>query len=300
MNGSYYSPKAGSSAYYERSSQTNTKKLAQPSFEIKPTMDLCNLYVKGIEPGLTSSDLFNLFKPFGRIISARVMEETGSNSSSSSNKGFGFVSFSQSIEAAQALIAMHQPTNDNNHNTMGVRFHEPRVPRPEHNFSHQLAILSQHSELAAHFYTRSNNKIVPLRTMILEDKQDTSFASQTSVYYTSPPAPPPPYYYPAYWTDHRGVVYTNVYHPYIQPSSSMIYHDNDDDDDTTRQKLLGMLEQQANISPSNQKQLKQKLLGLSRAEQISCIHHPVYFKEKINAFLLQSKANDNTEQDAKK
>lgn len=301
MNGTYYSPTAGKSPYYERLSPNSTKKLAQPSFEIKPTMDLCNLYVKGIEPGLTSSDLFNLFKPFGRIVSARVMKEV--KSIGSSNKGFGFVSFSQSIEAAQALIAMHQPTDDHSNNTMGVRFHEPRVPRPEHNFCQQLAILSQHSELAPHFYTRSkHNNITPLRPMmmIVEDKQDTTntcYASQSTVYYTSPP--PPSYYYPTYWTDNRGVIYANVYHPYIQ-QSSMIY-----DDDDTEQKLLAMLEQQANISPLDQKQLKQKLLALSPAEQTDCIHHPVYFKEKINSFLLQlqsntKQVNDDTAQSVKK
>ncbi|KAF1805570.1 RNA recognition motif-containing protein, partial [Mucor lusitanicus] len=83
-------------------------------------MDLCNLYIKGIQPGMSSTDLFNLFKPFGRIISAKVMPQD------KGKRGFGFVSYSKSVEAAHAILSMNQ-TDD-----MVVRFHEPKVPRKEH------------------------------------------------------------------------------------------------------------------------------------------------------------------------
>ncbi|KAI7847941.1 hypothetical protein BDC45DRAFT_451074, partial [Circinella umbellata] len=65
-------------------------------------MDLCNIYIKHIDPSIKSTELFNLFKPFGRIISARVMEDPSTGNS----RGFGFVSYSHPTEAAAALIEM--------------------------------------------------------------------------------------------------------------------------------------------------------------------------------------------------
>jgi RNA recognition motif-containing protein len=227
-------------------------KLKQPSFEIKTSMDLCNLYIKGIQPGLTSSELFNLFKSFGRIISARVMEDRNSSSSNEAvtKRGFGFVSFSTSLEAAKALIEMYvEPEkgkpkyeNDAAPPVMIVRFHEPRVPRPEHNFSYQLALLS-YSPLGSHFYTRQKNNMVPLQPMAEEEEfsfvppppppppplppTTSSYATVTSptspsyfptttlinnANFNSPiPTAPSPsyYYYPSYWTDNQGVLYSN-------------------------------------------------------------------------------------------
>lgn len=258
MNGSYYPSQAGISGYCERIPANPTKKLTQPCFEIKPTMDLCNLYVKDIEAGLTSANLFNLFKPFGRIISARVMKEVSKNNSSridpDNNKCFGFVSFSQPIEAAQAIITMHQQTDDGK-NRVVVRFHEPRVSRPEHNFSQQIAILIQHSELASHFYTRSKHykKIVPLRPVVVEDGQDitnTSYASQRAMYSASLTTSPLSFYCPIYWINHHGMIYTNVYRPCIQQFPSTIYNYDD-----TRRKLFDMLEQRGDISVLDQKLL---------------------------------------------
>ncbi|KAI8342607.1 hypothetical protein BC941DRAFT_413281 [Chlamydoabsidia padenii] len=104
-------------------------------------MDLCNLYVKGLSLSMTSAELFNLFQPYGRIISARVMV-TEKNVS----KGFGFVSFSQPIEAASALVYLHPHYN--------IQFHEPKVPRPGHDIQQQYWSLA-HSSLACYFYSVS-------------------------------------------------------------------------------------------------------------------------------------------------
>ncbi|KAG2225098.1 hypothetical protein INT45_011780 [Circinella minor] len=144
--------------------------------ELKPAMDLCNIYIKHIDPSIKSTELFNLFKPFGRIISARVMEDPSTGSS----RGFGFVSYSHPTEAAEALIEMDGYTgpdsnkvenpissstsgnNDGNEQKsteainewigepMSVRFHEPRVPRPERDYQQQVLKLFQ-SHLSPHF-----------------------------------------------------------------------------------------------------------------------------------------------------
>ncbi|KAI8369458.1 uncharacterized protein BYT42DRAFT_648134 [Radiomyces spectabilis] len=129
----------------------------QPCFELRPSMDLCNLYVKHVDSSTTSAQLFNLFEPYGRIISARVMEDTTTGRS----KGFGFVSFSHPVEAASALIDMHRRNErresslqdkKSSRATVIVRFHEPKVARTEHDFFQQMAVLAA-SPLRNHFYT---------------------------------------------------------------------------------------------------------------------------------------------------
>ncbi|KAF7727805.1 hypothetical protein EC973_007036 [Apophysomyces ossiformis] len=91
------------------------------------TVDYTNLYIKNLDLNVKSSDLFNHFRRFGRIISARVMK----NAQTKQSKGFGFVSFSKAEEALRALQEM------NNKYIMTkpviVAFHEPkkaRVDRP--------------------------------------------------------------------------------------------------------------------------------------------------------------------------
>lgn len=70
-----------------------------------------------------SADLFNYFRKFGRIISARVMKNTQTKQS----KGFGFVSFSKADEALQAkqeMNGVHILSKP-----IVVAFHEPKKSR---------------------------------------------------------------------------------------------------------------------------------------------------------------------------
>lgn len=286
-------------------------KLKRPSFEIKSTMDLCNLYVKGIKPGLTSTELFNLFEPYGRIISAKVMEaNTGG-----AQTGFGFVSFSSSTEAAKALVEINskEPQDDDEKSfpVMVVRFHEPKVPRLEHNFNHQLSLLS-YSSLCSHFFTRKIQKIIPLKPI-----KEESLVSNNMNHYSpvlSSSIPPlshysgafgnmshdshhPYYYYPSYWT-HQGVVYTN----FINPAHSYpIPPQNQNSNNTTKThqrhswngtpkkatdtittKLLQVLENEYNITDQNNPGLINKIIQLDRTEQSNCLNNSIYFKKKIS------------------
>ncbi|KAI7904235.1 uncharacterized protein BX663DRAFT_550627 [Cokeromyces recurvatus] len=88
-------------------------------------VDYTNLYVKNLDPTIDNTDLFNLFRKFGRIISARVMTHPQTNLS----KGYGFVSFGKPEEAALALEEM----NGYQFRTkpMIVAYHEPKKPRLE-------------------------------------------------------------------------------------------------------------------------------------------------------------------------
>ncbi|KAG2210790.1 hypothetical protein INT46_006860 [Mucor plumbeus] len=213
-----------------------TKIVAIPRFEIKQSMDLCNLYIKGIQFGISSSELFNLFKPFGRIISAKVMQQD------KEKRGFGFVSFSKSVEAALAMISMN--TKD-----MVVRFHEPKVPRKEHDFDQQLAFLIN-SELAMHFYTRplhndnnnndnnNNNKMIPL----------------SRSYMPAIPIPSTYFYYPSPYYHQQGMIYAtttnNIYSPQLINQDQII-----------KVRLLDMLKYVKKDMSSQEKDIVQQAIS---------------------------------------
>ncbi|KAI7890624.1 uncharacterized protein EV154DRAFT_511030 [Mucor mucedo] len=88
-------------------------------------VDYMNLYVKNLDPTIDNTDLFNIFRKFGRIVSARVM----SNPQNGLSKGYGFVSFGKPEEAALALEEMNGFQFRSK--PMIVAYHEPKKPRQE-------------------------------------------------------------------------------------------------------------------------------------------------------------------------
>ncbi|KAL1922945.1 uncharacterized protein VTP21DRAFT_9321 [Calcarisporiella thermophila] len=88
-----------------------------------PVIDPTNLYVKNLDLRITSVDLFNAFRRFGRIISARVMTHPTTNQS----RGFGFVSFSTAEEASRALQTMNG--KEILAKPIVVAYHEPKKLR---------------------------------------------------------------------------------------------------------------------------------------------------------------------------
>ncbi|CAO3689073.1 unnamed protein product [Rhizopus stolonifer] len=105
------------------------------------TVDTMNLYIKNLDPKITNNDLENLFREFGRIVSARVM----TNSATEQSKGYGFVSFSKPEEAATALhemngyivndrpliVAYHEPKKGKSNNQPQQRQHRPNSLYPQ-------------------------------------------------------------------------------------------------------------------------------------------------------------------------
>lgn len=87
-------------------------------------VDYMNLYVKNLDLSIQNQDLFQLFRPYGRIVSARVM----SNPVTGLSKGYGFVSFSKPEEAAEALEAMNGFMVRSK--SMTVAYHEPKRKNP--------------------------------------------------------------------------------------------------------------------------------------------------------------------------
>ncbi|KAI9306185.1 hypothetical protein BJ944DRAFT_178676, partial [Cunninghamella echinulata] len=122
------------------STTTTTTAINSPSLtKGENTIDYTNLYIKNLDLNVKSSDLFNHFRKYGRIISARVMKNTDTKQS----KGFGFVSFSTPDEALAALKEM-----DGQYilsKPVQVAFHEPKKSRNDPTPSkstHDTTILS--------------------------------------------------------------------------------------------------------------------------------------------------------------
>ncbi|OAD04531.1 hypothetical protein MUCCIDRAFT_161268 [Mucor lusitanicus CBS 277.49] len=186
-------------------------------------------------------------------------------------RGFGFVSYSKSVEAAHAILSMNQ-TDD-----MVVRFHEPKVPRKEHNFEQQLAYLSD-SELAMHFYTRpldnsNSNKMMPLTTTNKATYMPTGMATAAAA------ATAIPYYY--YHHPHPSLYYHHhppMYAPHASPPLTQ--------DQYIQMKLLDMLNY-IKIDMSNQEReiVQQQLTRLDLNEQYACINDALYFQQKISTML---------------
>ncbi|KAH7344800.1 hypothetical protein B0J17DRAFT_636883 [Rhizoctonia solani] len=87
-------------------------------------IDPCNLFCKNLDPEIDSNKLFTHFKPYGQIVSARVMRNDAGQS-----RGFGFVSYQAPDQAAAALQAMNGAFIGSKQ--IAVRLHEPKQLRQE-------------------------------------------------------------------------------------------------------------------------------------------------------------------------
>ncbi|KAI7695208.1 ELAV-like protein 3 [Sarcoptes scabiei] len=104
---------------------------ARPSSE---SIKGANLYVSGIPKTMTQQELENLFAPFGRIITSRILcdnmaeqmlkADSSSNISlsSGSSKGVGFVRFDQRCEAERAIKSLHNTIPEGSTEPITVKF----------------------------------------------------------------------------------------------------------------------------------------------------------------------------------
>jgi RNA recognition motif-containing protein len=63
-----------------------------------------NIYVGNLNWSLTSDDLYNLFTPYGEVVSAKIITDKFNNNRS---KGFGFVEMGDDEAARQAISNLH-------------------------------------------------------------------------------------------------------------------------------------------------------------------------------------------------
>ena len=96
----------------------------QYSSQASTYVDPCNLFIKNLDADIESNNLFDTFKAFGHIVSARVMRDNDGKS-----REFGFVSFKSPEEAQSALHAMDNAKLGSKKIT--VRLHEPKTMRQE-------------------------------------------------------------------------------------------------------------------------------------------------------------------------
>ncbi|KAL9658572.1 hypothetical protein ABK040_006110 [Willaertia magna] len=80
------------------------KKIYEENDEDSELLDSCNIFVKYLPQHLNDKDLENLFKPFGEIVSCKVMTDKLRDNIS---LGFGFVRFSNEKEAKEAIQQMN-------------------------------------------------------------------------------------------------------------------------------------------------------------------------------------------------
>lgn len=105
-------------------SQKASRGTLQYSSQASTYVDPCNLFIKNLDSEIESNGLFDTFKAFGHIVSARVMRDNDGKS-----REFGFVSFTTPQEARQALTAMDGAKLGSKKIT--VRLHEPKTMRQE-------------------------------------------------------------------------------------------------------------------------------------------------------------------------
>ncbi|SPC64204.1 related to polyadenylate-binding protein 3 [Ustilago sp. UG-2017b] len=121
----YATPGASSSPNDTRSvSRQASRATLQYSSQASTYVDPCNLFIKNLDSEIESNGLFDTFKAFGHIVSARVMRDNDGKS-----REFGFVSFTTPEEARQALTAMDGAKLGSKKIT--VRLHEPKTMRQE-------------------------------------------------------------------------------------------------------------------------------------------------------------------------
>ena len=105
------------------------------------------LYVGNLHPGIEDSRLFELFRPFGDIISCRIMRDIYSGES----RGFAFVSFSERKFAENAKNALNYQKIDD----WEIRICFKRSPgdfKPEANiFVKNLSLDMSAKELESNF-----------------------------------------------------------------------------------------------------------------------------------------------------
>ncbi|KAF7730456.1 hypothetical protein EC973_002263 [Apophysomyces ossiformis] len=168
---------------------TTTSARKPPNKPSQPMIDYTNLYIKNLDLNVKSSDLFNHFRKFGRIISARVM----TNAETKVSKGFGFVSFSKTEEAYRALKEMNRTTI--NTKQIIVAFHEPKKPRAD-KVSHPPPPMPQPQPPIMDFVPQdtnnnnNNNNPYCLRNPNRSPKPPQPL-SDLSIYMHTPPPPMP-------------------------------------------------------------------------------------------------------------
>ncbi|SPO26791.1 related to polyadenylate-binding protein 3 [Ustilago trichophora] len=144
--------------------QKGSRGSLQYSSQASTYVDPCNLFIKNLDAEINSNDLFDTFKAFGHIVSARVMRDNDGKS-----REFGFVSFTTPDEARQALQAMDNAKIGSKKIT--VRLHEPKTMRQEKLAARFNAVNAEGSDAS----TASTNGAANPSTSKADKRQSRSY-----------------------------------------------------------------------------------------------------------------------------
>ncbi|RCH80308.1 hypothetical protein CU098_004128 [Rhizopus stolonifer] len=146
----------------------NPKK--QHGDDVVAMIDYTNLYIKNLDPEVTSYDLFKKFRVYGKIISARVMKDTLTGVS----KGYGFVSYTTMEEANEALQQMNGALV--NSKNIVVSFHTHKKP------ASTVKVKNSHNS--------NNNVVIDYMNLSPPTTASSSNHQVYPIYPTSQPSPP--------------------------------------------------------------------------------------------------------------
>ncbi|KAI8363884.1 hypothetical protein BD560DRAFT_403764 [Blakeslea trispora] len=148
--------------------QPQQQKREESSEETAQSVDIMNLYVKNLDPHITSEELKQAFSKFGRIISARVM----SNPATQHSKGYGFVSYGKSEEAAAALQTMNGTMLGSR--PLAVAYHEPRKGRNNNTNNTINNTNNNHHHHPHHHANNINNNSAPIHSHHYQHQNNTN------------------------------------------------------------------------------------------------------------------------------
>lgn len=245
-------------------------------------IDPCNLFIKSLDPTITSQDLHNLFAPFGSIVSARVMRDDATNQS----REFGFVSYRIPEEAHAALVEMDGKRLGSRN--IVVRLHEPKKVREERIRERMRINGLGEGEIEQLYEERERHKShsgSPSRSRSPSTLFSRELSSSTST--SASVALDQPNEVPSSTPASSEILQTPP------PASKLSVPSSEKD---RLKEAVGRTVSEENLRD----QIVDLLLGLPKKERALCLFNPEHLKLKIEDAKLVLSSSDDEEEDARK
>ncbi|GAA5959211.1 hypothetical protein JCM21900_004262 [Sporobolomyces salmonicolor] len=241
-----------------------------------------NLFIKALDPSMSSQDLYNEFHPFGEIISARVMRDERTGRS----KEFGFVSYREPEQAALALRTMDGKRVREKFIT--VRLHEPKKLREGRRTSY-VDLPTTASPAGSAYGGTANEAAAEDGSASVQEVEQGMANLMTTPSQRSPK--------PTHATLPSSVVAGGVAVPGspaslqqplaaappagpLSPSSAPV---------SERDRLMAEVEK---LAPERCQEIVELIEGLPKKERVMCLFNPAVLKQKVQDALLILDAED--------
>lgn len=141
-----------------------------------------NLYIRGLPPEYTESDLRQLFKEYGKIVNCRVLLD----SNTKQGKGVGFVLFSTRPEALQAIKGANDKELEGGR-TLNVQFAEEYTLKARPGYSGYVPPQQQPQQNHQHFYSSHHYHHPPTTPPHNSSHMGGAYGAPQQHYYNAPP-----------------------------------------------------------------------------------------------------------------